>query len=472
MKRLFIYTLISAAFSTITFGQIYSIKITVEDFSDSVAYLGYHFADKRFLQDTVPVDNGHTAIFTANTPYKSGLYFFYTPNVYFEFIVNEPEIVLQTKGEDYVANMQIIKSEENRIFKEMQLYVTGKRKEYNKLAARADSLKEDSLVLDQIREKMQAIDVGVKDYQNELITRHPDTFVARMVAAMQKPDIPDSMNGNDPGKSQKLYHYHKNHYFDGVDLADAGLLRTPIFHQKIVEFLDKVIIQNPDSIIQEIDFLLKAAAENDEVYRYMLVTLTNKYETSPIMGMDKVFVHLVEQYYLTGTAGWLDADMLQKLSDRIATMKPNFIGNQAPPLVLNDTLFTTVSLYDIHADYTILYFYDPDCGHCKNETPVLYEAYGNLRNKNIEVLAINITTNTERWKEYITENEFDWINLMDSFNRSDFRYYYDVRTTPTLYILDKDKKIIAKKLDATQVEEFINARMEFEKKHVLKDKSD
>ena len=472
MKRLFIYTLISAAFSTITFGQKYSIKITVEDFSDSVAYLGYHFADKRFVQDTVPVDNGHTAIFTANTPYKSGLYFFYTPNVYFEFIVNEPEIVLQTKGEDYVANMQIIKSEENRIFKEMQLYVTGKRKEYNKLAARADSLKEDSLVLDQIREKMQAIDVGVKDYQNELITRHPDTFVARMVAAMQKPDIPDSMNGNDPGKSQKRYHYHKNHYFDGVDLADAGLLRTPIFHQKIVEFLDKVIIQNPDSIIQEIDFLLKAAAENDEVYRYMLVTLTNKYETSPIMGMDKVFVHLVEQSYLPGTAGWLDSDMLQKLSDRIATMKPNFIGNQAPPLVLNDTLLTTVSLYDIHADYTILYFYDPDCGHCKNETPVLYEAYGNLRNKNIEVLAINITTNTERWKEYITENEFDWINLMDSFNRSDFRYYYDVRTTPTLYILDKDKKIIAKKLDATQVEEFINARMEFEKKHVLKDKTD
>lgn len=472
MKRLFIYILISSAFSTVTFGQKYSIKITVEDFSDSVAFLGYHFADKRFVQDTVPVDNNHTVIFTANTPYKPGLYFFYTPNVYFEFIVNEPEIVLQTKGEDYVANMQVIKSEENRIFKEMQLYVTGKRKTYNKLAARADSLKEDSLALNQIRKKLQDIDVDVKDYQNALIIRYPDTFVARMVAAMQKPDIPDSMIGNDTEKSQMRYHYYKNHYFDGVDLADAGLLRTPIFDQKIVEFLDKVIIQNPDSIIQEINFLLNAAEENDEVYRYMLVTLTNKYETSPIMGMDEVFVYIVEQYYLTGTADWVDADMLKKLSERIATIKPNFIGNQAPPLVLNDTLLTTVSLYDIHADYTILYFYDPDCGHCKKKTPVLYEAYGNLRNKNIEVLAINITTNTERWKEYITENEFDWINLMDSFNRSDFRYYYDVRTTPTLYILDKEKKIIAKKLDTSQVEEFINARMEFEKEQVSKDKSD
>ncbi len=472
MKRLFIYMLIFAAFSHVVFGQKYTIKITVENFSDSIAYLGYHFADKRFVQDTLPVDSNHTVIITSNTPYKSGLYFFYTPAVYFEFIVNEPEIILQTKGEDYVANMQVIKSEENRIFNEMQLYVTGKRKTYGKLAARADSLKEDSLALDQIRKKLKAIDTSVKEYQNELITRHPDTFVARMVAAMQKPEIPDSLNGNDNEHSIKRYQYYKNHFFDGVDLADAGLLRSPIFHQKIAEFLDKVIIQNPDSVIQEIDFLLNAAAENDEVYRYMLVTLTNKYETSSIMGMDKVFVHLVEQYYLTGTAEWVDADMLQKLSDRIATLKPNFIGNQAPPLILNDTLLTTVSLYDVHADYTILYFYDPDCGHCKKKTPVLYEAYGNLRNKNIEVLAINITTNTDRWKEYITENEFDWINLMDSFGRSDFRYYYDVRSTPTLYILDKDKKIIAKKLDATQVEEFIDARIAFEKEQALKDKSD
>jgi len=78
----------------------------------------------------------------------------------------------------------------------------------------------------------------------------------------------------------------------------------------------------------------------------------------------------------------------------------------------------------------------------------------------VEVLAINITTDAERWKEYINENEFDWINLMDSYNRSNFRYYYDVRSTPVVYILDRDKVIIAKKLDAGQVEEFITRRMQ------------
>ena len=112
-------------------------------------------------------------------------------------------------------------------------------------------------------------------------------------------------------------------------------------------------------------------------------------------------------------------------------------------------------MYDIETEFTVLYFYDPDCGHCKKKTPELYEAYMTLRNEDVEVLAICITTDTDRWKEYIRENNFDWINLADSNNKSNFRYYYDIRSTPIIYVLDKEKKIIAKKLDASQVQSFI-----------------
>jgi peroxiredoxin len=168
-----------------------------------------------------------------------------------------------------------------------------------------------------------------------------------------------------------------------------------------------------------------------------------------------VFVHIVENYYLTGATDWVDKETLEKLAERIATMKPNFVGNPAPPLTLNDTLFSSVNLYDITTDFTVLYFYDPDCGHCKKKTPVLYDAYTKLRNQSVEVLAICGTTDTDRWKEYIKENNLDWVNLADSYNKSNFRYYYDVRSYPTIFILDKDKKIIAKKLDAEQVESFI-----------------
>ncbi len=444
---------------TIAYAQSARIQLTVEDIQDSVAYLGYHFADKRFVLDTVIVD-GPEIEFAKDKPYKTGLYFFYTPNVYFEFIVNEPEIIIETIGPNYLQNLKVIKSEENKVFQEMQQYVSGNRKTYKELSALAEELKDDSIGLDDLRKKLKHIDKDVSEYQKKIALDHPDMFVSKMMLTMQKPQIPDSLKGISRDLEIKRYLYYKNHFFDGIDIADAGLLRTPLLHQKIIEYLDKVIVQVPDSVINEVDMLLEKAKRNEESFRYLLVSLSNKYETSPIMGQDKVFVHIIEKYYLTGTATWVDDELIKKLSERIETIKPNFIGNQAPPLILTDTTFSRFSLYDLKSDYVVLYFYDPDCGHCKKMSPILYEAYGRMSLNNIEVLAINITTNYDRWKEYIYENEFDWVNLVDSNGKSNFRYYYDVRSTPTIYILDKNKKIIAKKIEASQVEDFINAASE------------
>ncbi len=436
-------------------GQNSRIELKVDGINDSIAYLGYHFADKRFVLDTVAI-TGPDIKFTHSDPYKTGLYFFYTPNVYFEFIVNEQEIILETSGPSYFQNLKVIKSEENRVFQKMQQYVSAKRKTYKELAEQAEGLRGDSIALANLKTNLKKIDAEVAAYQKKVAVDNPDLFVAKMMLVMQKPVIPDSLHGETKALQMQRYQYYKNHFFDGIDIADPSLLRTPLLHQKINEYLDKVIIQNPDSVIQEVDMLLGKFKENEESYRYLLVTLSNKYETSAIMGQDEVFVHIVEKYYLTGTATWVNDDLIQKLTERIETIKPNLLGKQAPPLILTDTTFTRFALYDLKSDYIVLYFYDPDCGHCKKTTPIIYEAYARLRAKNVEILAINTTTNVDRWKEYIHENEFDWVNLMDSYGNTNFRYYYDVRTTPTIYILDKDKKIIAKKIDGSQIEEFIN----------------
>ena len=337
----------------------------------------------------------------------------------------------------------------------MQLFVSSKRKKYKEIA---DTMKEanDSSKITSDNKLLAIIDKEVAAYQRQIAIDYPDFFVSKMMMAMQKPVMPDSLMGEGKSAELKRYLYYKSHYFDGIDIADPGLLRTPLLNQKIIEYLDKVILQDADSVIKEVDWLIESAKSNEETYRYLLVTLSNKYETSSIMGQDEVFVHIIEKYYLTGTAPWVDDELIGKLTERIATMKPNFIGNEAPALILTDTLLSRVSLYEVGSDYTVLYFYDPDCGHCKVKTPLLYDAYGRLQSKNVEILAINITTNRVRWLEYIKANDLQWINLMDEKGTSNFRYFYDVRTTPTVFILDKNKKIIAKKIDAEQVEDFIN----------------
>jgi thiol-disulfide isomerase/thioredoxin len=129
--------------------------------------------------------------------------------------------------------------------------------------------------------------------------------------------------------------------------------------------------------------------------------------------------------------------------------------------MLLDTLERPVNALSIQADFTVLYFYDPDCGHCKKKTPALRDLYHDkLKDMGVIVVAADIKKETDKWKKYIRDQKLDWINLADPHMRSNFRYEYNIETTPQLYILDDEKKIIAKKLDVEQIEEFINRQIE------------
>ena len=115
------------------------------------------------------------------------------------------------------------------------------------------------------------------------------------------------------------------------------------------------------------------------------------------------------------------------------------------------------NILELPAEYLVLYFYDPDCGHCKKKTPILKAAYQELLNMGVEVVAANIASEEAKWKSYIIENELNWVNVADMDFQSNFRMDYNIKTTPTIYILNNERKIIAKGLDAEQVVEFIES---------------
>ena len=79
------------------------------------------------------------------------------------------------------------------------------------------------------------------------------------------------------------------------------------------------------------------------------------------MGIDKVFVHLAENYYLKGKADWVDNELLSKMRKRANEIKPILIGKPAPPLQVLDTSLNTFDIKSLDAKFTVLYFYDPDC---------------------------------------------------------------------------------------------------------------
>ncbi len=445
----------------------YEITVTIKNIQDSVCYLGYPYGDKKYIQDTAKVTNGDTFIFQGEQALKGGIYFIYAPEkVYFDIVVNEPKFTIITDTTDFVGDMKVEGSGENKIFLEFQRFMKSKQQEAKAIS---DKLKADpnGAEAEKYKAQLKAFDSEVNNFREKLIDENSDTFVAKFIKStsnIEVPDPPKDENGKETDPNFK-YKYYKAHFFDNIDFSDSRMLRTPIFHSKIMEYLDNLTVKQPDSIAASAHYIIDKSMANDDVFRYCLVTITNKYETSNIMGMDAVFVDLAKNYYLKGDAYWADSTLLNKIGKRVKELEPNLLGKKAPEMVLLDTLMKPVALNTIKADYLVLFFYDPDCGHCQKKTPILNKLYTNsLKNKGVKIVGACIATDIDKWKKFIKKDQLDWINLADPYYRSNFRADYNVSSTPKIYILDSKKNIIAKELDVDQIEGFIDKQIEFHQK--------
>lgn len=438
----------------------YNIKITIKSLSNTQGYVGYHFADKQYVSDTLKIDEKGTMIYKGIKPLDGGIYIVVTPNKkYFEMIIaDETEFSLETDTLDFVKHMKVKGSKENEWFYHYLNFMADRTKEIEPMNKKLELYKDNKDSTEAIRKRMSAIDKAVKDYKVDFMKEHPTSFLAKIFRTSQDPDVPSEIPVLPNGRKDSTfaYKYYKAHFFDGVDFSDARLLRSPLIYNKYKQYLDKLTYQIPDSIADACIYIIEKAKANKEVFKYTLVYTTNTYETSKIMGMDAVFVRLVEEYYNTGQAYWADSTLLFKISDRARVLKPLLLGKKAPNLMLYDDKNVLKPLWAINSKYTILCFWDPDCSHCKKTVPELAKLYHNeLKAKGFEVYAVNTEVEPEKWHKFIADNTLDWINVADLNLHNTFRSVYDISSTPVIFILNDKKEIIAKKLGVEQISEFV-----------------
>lgn len=309
----------------------------------------------------------------------------------------------------------------------------------------------------------------MKAYLNSVIEENKGNLLSLLVRSILPVEIPEIKipeNAANPDSLRwiKTYIYNKNHFFDNISLTDERLLRTPILQAKLKVFFSNVVIQAPDSINKEIDRILGEVEGNYRIYQFIAVYLFNHFRESEIMGHDAVLVKLADDIYLSGKADWVTDEFRDNLRKEVDMIRPNLIGRKAVDLVMDSYKGIHVSLYDIDKEFTILYFWEPDCGHCKEATPKLKAFYEENKDRGIEVFAVCTTAEKDKWKKYIEENNLTWINGWDPDRRSNYGYYYNVRSTPLIYILNRNKDIIAKKLGVDDIGPFIdNYRKYFSK---------
>lgn len=88
-------------------------------------------------------------------------------------------------------------------------------------------------------------------------------------------------------------------------------------------------------------------------------------------------------------------------------------------------------------------FWAPDCGHCKKSMPLIVDFYNKFKTRGVEILAVCTKTGVDEktcWESMESMHMNDWINASDPSHASRFKLIYDLKTTPQIYILDKNKK--------------------------------
>ena len=205
--------------------------------------------------------------------------------------------------------------------------------------------------------------------------------------------------------------------------------------------------------------------------RFQLLKFVNRYLNQKYMWEDAVFVHLFEKYFASRTYPWLSDAGRKIITDRAYRLMANIMGNLASDIVLPDTSGQVSGLYDLKADYVVVAFWDPTCGHCKEILPRLDSFYqAKWKPAGLKMFAVaKETEGTKKdWTNFIHDLKLDeWTHVYYSKAEDKARIdsgtpgysqLYDVQTFPTLYLLDKEKRIVAKKLAVDQIDDVLQLK--------------
>jgi thiol-disulfide isomerase/thioredoxin len=449
----------------------YEIPVTISGLQDSTIFLAYHMGDKQYIKDTTRLDKKGYAVFSGEETLPQGIYMIVLPGKqYFEVLMSaDQHYSVSCSYTDYFNTLKFSGSDENSAFTAYQKQWVGMQKKATSINKRLQNNRQNTDSLRILSEMQKKQEGSMKSYLHSVIKENNGNLLSVLVKAMLPVEVPaisvpQGSRNPDSLKWVLNYDYNKDHFFDNIDINDERLLRTPILQARLNSFFANVVIQSPDSISKEIDKIIGKVKDNYKVFQFVSVYLFNHFRESEIMGHDAIVVKLADEIYLTGKADWVSKDFKDDLRKQVDRIRPNLIGVRAHDLVMNSYKGIFVSLYDIEKDFTILYFWEPDCGHCAEATPKLKALYDKIRNQNVEVFSVCTTGEKAKWEKYIEEHKLDWINGWDPERRSNFGYYYNVESTPMIYILDRDKKIIAKKLSVDDIGSFIdNYRKYFQK---------
>jgi thiol-disulfide isomerase/thioredoxin len=451
----------------------YNIKLTLKPYTRQQVYLGYYYGKIKAVADSAILDLNSSCTFKGKEKLPPGIYFIVSQKkeLLFELLIDrDQDFSISADTSDSFRNVRFTNSPDNDLFQSYTPFVAKKGKQIadDQTALARAKTKQDSTAL---IEEIKKTNADIQDYRNNIIKKYPNSILTTLLNALKEPVVPPA--DNQPGKHRDslfAYHYYKAHFWDSVSFTDDRLIRTPILESKLDKYFRDLVAPQPDSINEEVDWMLLYSRTNKEMFKYLLVHFVQKYINPEYMGQDAVFVHLFEKFINTGQAEFFTEKYRKFVNDRAYSLMANLIGQPAPNLEMVDSLNKPHPLYGVEAKFIVICFWDPTCSHCKEMVPKLDSIYqAKWKKEGVKIYGVMVDGGKETWSKYIFEHNLkDWIHVYETKEQHDsvannnqpgYKQLYDVYQTPTLFLLDSSKRIIAKKLTYQQFDEVIDLKL-------------
>lgn len=467
MKLKYIFFLFVSTLTTLTSCVAkhgYEIKIASNDLKNDTVMLAHYNMGAIINNDSIVLDNNGNGVFTGKEKLPSGNYVLYLKDGnYVDVIMSDDQtfsVTLDTLR--MPVNVKFKGAKETEDFYDYTIAYFDSRNEINRIISSMRSESE--------RDSLQALITAqvdkIEKKKQDLIQKYDGKMTAVFLQGYEIPQptendirIPDNCSNPDSAKAAAVYAYYRDNFLSNIDLANELSYKTPYIRQRIDTYLNKVLVQQYDSIIPQAIKLVERSTPNDSAFKimasYMLKYATNYdlpgfLDMRHIMGIDNLIVELADRYYLNGKAFWADSALIKKLDKEAGKIRNCQIGKPAAniPLATIDNHYD--SLYNYCGSvFTVVVFYEPDCEHCQERLPKIAEFYKNFKNDDrVKVVAVCMKDTKDELLKFIKEYKTDnLINVWDPERKSNYWTMFDTSETPMIYILDANKQIEAKNLE-------------------------
>jgi thiol-disulfide isomerase/thioredoxin len=440
----------------------YKITFIVDGNHDSVMYMGFYYAQYQYLCDTAYNNGKGKFVFEGKKDLLPGLYFLSNGNGHStDFVVyREPQFyTLRTEEENWLLRMRVKGSKQNEVFFNYKRATETFYMEVDDLKASMDSAEFMQKEMPLLRDRMDSI-------LTSFVDNYPDYMISRMTLSTKDITVPHNHPDGTPMTDQERFEWNMHHYFDNMPLDDDFIVRTPkwIFYQRVIDYVDKYMKNMPpDMIIPYLDSMIDRSEPAPEVFKWLVHSMTEHFLQSRVMVYDEIYCHLVLRYYGSGKAFWSSPSFIDEQVEQATKWERLLVGKVSPELILFDTLRNAHSLHHMPGRYTLLLFWSPTCGHCRDIIPAVYKVFEKYADS-LTMSAFAILTEPDeqtivKWKKFLADQQITdsrWVNLNGGEANVDWRQVYDITTTPQIYLIDnRDHKFLAKKLNAEILENIL-----------------